>query len=75
MNILFEVVVTLFQVIWAMLKSFLMIVWENLPELLQLRKIVGYFTPQGVVALWLGVPSIIITVIVFMIKRLVKSYN
>ena len=75
MSIIFEVVGTLFQVVWAMLKSFLMIIWKNLPELLQLKKIAGYFTPQGVVALWLGVPSIIITVIVFMIKRLVKSYN
>lgn len=73
MNILFEVVGTLFQVIWAMLKSFLMIVWENLPELLQLRKIVGYFTPQGVVALWLGVPPIIITVTIFMIRQIGKA--
>lgn len=75
MNILFEIVGTLFQVVWAMLKSFLMIIWGNLPELLQLKKVAGYFTPQGIVALWLGVPSIIITVCIFMIKCLVKSHN
>ena len=48
-------------------------VWQNLPAILELKKIMGYFTPVGVVALYLGVPTIVITALLWIIKRATRS--
>lgn len=47
-------------------------VWQNLPAILELKKIMGYFTPIGAVALYLGVPTIAITALVWVVKKSVK---
>jgi len=48
-------------------------VWNNLPAILELKKIMGYFTPAGAIALYLGIPTIAVTATIVLIKRLIKS--
>ena len=73
MDILIEVVTVFWQAFWGFLSVIGSVIWENLPALLVIKKIMGYFTPVGMVALYLGVPTIIITATIWLIKKAVKS--
>ena len=72
MTIFIEIITVLWQAFWGMLSVIGSAIWQNLPAILELKKIMGYFTPVGAVALYLGVPTIIITAIVWLIKKAVK---
>ena len=72
MTIFIEMITVLWQAFWGMLSVIGSAIWQNLPAILELKKIMGYFTPVGAVALYLGVPTIIITAIVWLIKEAVK---
>ena len=48
-------------------------VWNCLPEIIQLNKLLGYFTPAGIVGLYLGVPTVVITIAVFLFKKVVST--
>ncbi len=72
MTIFIEMITVLWQAFWGMLSVIGSAIWQNLPAILELKKIMGYFTPVGAVALYLGVPTIIITAIVWLIKKAVK---
>ena len=69
MKILIEVLGTLWQCIWGLLRCFGSIVWDNLPQLLELKKIMGYFTPVGMIALYIGVPTIVVSLAIKFIKQ------
>lgn len=56
-----------------MLKAFGTVIWDNLPAILEIKKVMGYFTPVGMVALYLGVPTMVISFICFIIKRVRNS--
>ena len=56
-----------------MLKAFGTVIWDNLPAILEIKKVMGYFTPVGMVALYLGVPTMVISLICFIIKRVRNS--
>lgn len=73
MIIIFEIVKTFAQIFSEMLTAIGTAIWENLPEILQFKQIMGYFTPAGIVALYLGVPTIVITVIIFFAKVAIKK--
>jgi len=73
MDILIEVVTVFWQAFWGFLSVIGSVIWENLPALLEIMKIMGYFTPVGMVALYLGVPTIIVTATIWLIKKAVKS--
>lgn len=73
MDILIEVVTVFWQAFWGFLSVIGSVIWENLPALLEIKKIMGYFTPVGMVVLYLGVPTIIITATIWLIKKAVKS--
>ena len=73
MNIFFEIISILWQTITGILGAFATAIWNNLPEILKLKQIVGYFTPAGVIGLYLGVPTIVVTVAIGLIKRAVKN--
>ena len=73
MDILFKVVTVFWQAFWGFLSVIGSVIWENLPALLEIKKIMGYFTPVGMVALYLGVPTIIVTATIWLIKKAVKS--
>ena len=73
MEIFIEVISVFWQVFWGFLNVIGTVIWQNLPELLEFKKIMGYFTPTGMVALYLGVPTIVITALVWVIKKAVRS--
>ena len=73
MEIFIEVMTVFWQAFWGFLKVIGTVIWQNLPELLELKKIMGYFTPTGMIALYLGVPTIVITALVWILKKAVRS--
>ena len=73
MEIFIEVMTIFWQAFWGFLKVIGTVIWQNLPELLELKKIMGYFTPTGMIALYLGVPTIVITALVWILKKAVRS--
>ena len=73
MDIFIEVMTVFWKAFWGFLSVIGSTIWENLPMLLEIKKIMGYFTPAGMVALYLGVPTIIVTATIWLIKKAVKS--
>lgn len=74
MEILIEVLGTIWQFIWGMICCFGRIIWDNLPQLLEPKKIMGYFTPVGMIALYIGVPTFVVSIVVKLIKNAIKQY-
>jgi len=73
MAILFEVISVLGTVIWEMIKCFFTIVVENLPLFLEMKQILGVFTPAGMIALYLGVPTIVVAAAIALIKKAIRA--
>jgi len=73
MAILIEILSTMWQVIWGLLSGTGKAVFENLPALLELKKIMGYFTPLGLIALYIGVPTIVVSIAYKLIKKFLRS--
>ena len=73
MDIFIEVMTVFWQAFWSFLSVIGSTIWENFPMLLEIKKSMGYFTPEGMVALYLGVPTIIVTATIWLIKKAVKS--
>ena len=73
MKIFIEIISALWQVVTGMLGAFATAIWNNLPEIMELKQIVGYFTPTGIVALWLGVPTVIVSILFLIIRKCVKN--
>ena len=74
MQILFDVLSVMGQFIWGIICCFGRIIWDNLPQLLELKKIMGYFTPVGMIALYIGVPTFIVSIVIKLIKNAIKQY-
>lgn len=73
MDILIEVMTVFWQAFWGFLSVIGSTIWENLPALFELKKFMGYFTPVGMVALYLGVPTFIISAAIWLIKKAAKN--
>lgn len=71
MGIFIEIISVLWQTISGLISAFITVIWDNLSTILEIKKVMGYFTPVGMVALYLGVPTIVVTVAVKLIKKLV----
>lgn len=69
----FEIIGQVLQVWWAMLKSTAIALWENLDTILELKKFLGYFTPAGMIALCIGVPTFVVSVVLWVAKRAIKN--
>lgn len=72
MKIFIEIITVLWQAFWGILKAFGTVIWDNLPALLEIKKVMGYFTPVGMVALCLGVPSMLVSLLFYVCKIIVK---
>ena len=72
-NIFIEVLTTMWQVVWGLLSGIGKAVFDNLPALLELKKVMDYFTPARLIALSIGVPTIMITVVIKVIKKFLRS--
>lgn len=68
-----DIITTLWQAFWGFFTGICTLIWDMLPEIMQLRQIAAYLSPTGVIALWLGVPIFVVTAAKFIIKRLVKG--
>lgn len=73
MEIFIEIISVLWQTISGLISAFATAIWNNLPAILEIKKIMGYFTPVGMVALYLGVSTIVVTVAVKLIKKLITG--
>lgn len=73
MKILIEIITVLWQAFWGILKAFGTAIWDNLPAILEFKKVMGYFTPAGMIALYLGVPTIVISVLFLVVRKIVKA--
>lgn len=73
MKLLFEIIGQILQVCWATIKCFATAIWENIGTILELKKIFGYFTPAGMIALCIGVPTVVVSAVFFIVKKVAKS--
>ena len=70
MKILIEIITVLWQAFWGILKAFGTVIWDNLPAILEIKKVMGYFTPAGMIALYLGVPTIVISILFLVVRKI-----
>lgn len=73
MTIFIEIITVLWKAFWGILKAFGTAIWDNLPAILEIKKVMGYFTPAGMVALYLGVPTIVISVLFLAVRKIIKA--
>lgn len=73
MTIFIEIITVLWQAFWGMLKAFGAAIWDNFPAILEIKKVMGYFTPAGMVALYLGVPTIVISILFLAVRKIIKA--
>lgn len=73
MKIFIEIMTVLWQTFWGILKAFCTAIWDNLPAILEFKKVMGYFTPAGMIALYLGVPTIVISILVLAVRKIIKA--
>lgn len=72
MSIFIEVITILWKTIWGMFTAIGTAIWENLPAILEIKKIAGYFTPAGMIALSLGVPTVVVLTCFCLFKKLMR---
>ena len=73
MKIFIEIITLLWQAFWGTMKAFGTAIWVILPAFLEFKKVMGYFTPAGMIALYLGVPTIVISVLFLVVRKIVKA--
>lgn len=60
------------SIFWEVFKAFGKMIIELFPAVMELKQVMDMFTWEQMLAVYLGVPSIIITVVVFLIRRAIK---
>ena len=73
MKIFIQIISALWQVVTGILGAIATAIWNNLPEIMKLKQIMGYFTPTGIIALSLGVPTLVISILIHLIKQGIKT--
>jgi hypothetical protein len=71
--IFWQIITCLWQVVTGFIGAFIKAIWGMLPALLEIKKIMGYFTPAGIIALYIGVPTFCVSAVFFLVKRLIKA--
>ena len=69
MKIHTEVLSVIWQVISWFFTTIFSLIIDNLPELLELKEIMGYLTPIGMIAAILGVSTGVVSTIIWIIKK------
>lgn len=70
MEILFEVLSVIWITISSLFEGIFAMIIENLPLFMEMKQVLGMFTPAGMIALYLGVPTIVVSVGIALIKKL-----
>lgn len=73
MEILFEVLSVIWITISSLFEGMFSMIIENLPLFMEMKQVLGMFTPAGMIALYLGVPTIVVSVGIALIKKFVHS--
>ena len=73
MEILFEVLSVIWITISSLFEGVFAIIIENLPLFMEMKQVLGMFTPAGMIALYLGVPTIVVSMGIALIKKFVHS--
>ena len=73
MEILFEVLSVIWVTISSLFEGMFSMIIENLPLFMEMKQVLGMFTPAGMIALYLGVPTIVVSVGIALIKRTIRA--
>lgn len=73
MEILFEVLSVIWITISSLFEGMFSMIIENLPLFMEMKQVLGMFTPAGMLALYLGVPTIVVSVGIALIKRAIRA--
>ena len=73
MEILFEVLSVIWVTISTFFEGMFTMIFENLPLFMEMKQILGMFTPAGMIALYLGVPTIVVSVGIALIRRVIRA--
>lgn len=73
MEILFEVLSVIWITISSLFEGMFTMIIENLPLFMEMKQVLGMFTPAGMIALYLGVPTIVVSVGIALIKRAIRA--
>lgn len=73
MEILFEVLSVIWITISSLFEGMFTMIIENLPLFMEMKQVLGMFTPAGMIALYLGVPTIVVSVGIALIKRAIQE--
>ena len=69
MKILTEVLSVIWPVISWFFTTIFSLIIDNLPELLELKEIMGYLTPIGMIAAILGLSTGVVSTIIWIVKN------
>lgn len=64
-----EIFIAIMEVFWAMLCAIGDMIIALMPAVLELNKIRNYCTPVGFVAVYIGVPTVVVTIAIALIKK------
>lgn len=73
MEILFEVLSVIWITISSLFEGMVTMIIENLPLFMEMKQVLGMFTPAGMIALYLGVPTTVVSVGIALIKRAIRA--
>ncbi|MBQ7347593.1 MAG: hypothetical protein IJW55_06515 [Clostridia bacterium] len=68
-----EILKVFFGTIWAVFSEVITCLWALLPLFLEIRKMASVLTPVGMIALYLGVPTCLVSAVIFLIKRVLHT--
>lgn len=73
MKILFEIISVIWVTISTFFEGMFTMLIENLPLFMEMKQVLGMFTPAGMIALYLGVPTIVVSVGIALIRRVIRA--
>jgi len=73
--IFWQIITCLWQVVTGIIGAFIKVIWGMLPTLLEFKKIMGYFTPAGMIAIYIGVPTFCVSAVFFFVRRILKKHS
>jgi hypothetical protein len=68
MVILTEGVPIILKTILMVIESIFVAAWDSLPNIIELKKIASFFTPTNVLAICLGVPTVMVSILKMLSK-------
>ena len=69
MQVFTDIVTIIWTTITEILNGEILVILDLLPEILNIKKILGYFTLPGMIGLAVGVPTFVISIIFKFLKK------